>query len=158
MFGVAMSEKSTRQSAIRELVATRAVASQEELRQLLELRGLDVTQSTLSRDLRELRLARIPDENGKPRYTFPDAALDGTRPLYQELLPQLLVSVEAVQVFVVVRTVPSGAQPVAAALDSADLDDVLGTIAGDDTVLVICRSAESRERVVGRLEPLLTGN
>ncbi len=150
-----MSDKSTRHTAIRELVGSRAVASQEELRKLLRQRGWDVTQSTLSRDLRELRLARIPDGHGSARYAFPDGGGEDLSPQLEHLLPQLLLAVEAVQVLVVARTVPSGAQPVAAALDGASWPDILGTIAGDDTVLIICSSAQGRERVVRRLKPLL---
>jgi transcriptional regulator of arginine metabolism len=151
-----VSDKSTRHTAIRELIGEREVASQEELRKLLRQRGWDVTQSTLSRDLRELRLARIPDGHGSARYAFPDAAAgEDLSPQIEQLLPQMLIGVEAVQVLVVARTVPSAAQPVAAALDGAGWSDVLGTIAGDDTVLLICRSAAARERVVRRLKPLL---
>lgn len=150
-----MSDKRERQAAIRELVARQAVASQEELRQLLERQGWRVTQSTLSRDLRELRLARIPDSNGGVRYAFPEGSADDTTPQLHQLLPQLLLGAEGVQTFVVARTVPSGAQPVAAALDGADWPELLGTIAGDDTVLLICRSAAARQRVLRRLIPLL---
>ncbi len=150
-----MKDKSTRHAAIRTLVSERVVASQDELRKLLRQRGWDVTQSTLSRDLRELRLARIPDGQGHARYDFPDSAIADLAPAFERLLPQLLVSVEGVEVMVVARTVPSGAQPVAAALDGAAWTDVLGTIAGDDTVLIICRSAAARNRIVRRLKPLL---
>lgn len=150
-----MNDKSTRHTAIRELVAERTVASQEDLRKLLGQRGCAVTQSTLSRDLRELRLARIPDANGRVRYAFSESHSEGTTPQLEHLLPQLLIGVEAVQMLAVARTVPSGAQPVAAALDGAGWSDVLGTIAGDDTVLIICRSPQARERVVRRLKPLV---
>jgi transcriptional regulator of arginine metabolism len=148
-----MRDKSTRHAAIRDLVAERAVASQDELRRLLRQRGWEVTQSTLSRDLRELRLARIPTAQGA-RYTFPDAATEDATPQLERLLPQLLVALESVQTLVVARTVPSGAQPVAAALDGVGWADILGTIAGDDTVLIICRSVPARQRVVRRLTPL----
>lgn len=153
-----MSDKSERQTAIRDIVAQRDVASQEELRRLLSKRGWDVTQSTLSRDLHDLRLARMPDALGKTRYAFSEAAIDDNAPQLAALLPQLLVGVESVQVMVVVRTVPSGAQPVAAALDTAAFPDVLGTIAGDDTVLIICRSTQGRDRTVKRLRTYLRVN
>lgn len=150
-----MSDKRARQAAIRELVARKAVSSQEELRRLLGRQGWVVTQSTLSRDLRELRLARIPDSAGGVRYAFPDGVADDTTPLLHQLLPQLLIGAEGAQLFVVARTVPSGAQPVAAALDGAGWPELLGTIAGDDTVLLICRSEAARRRVQRRLAPLL---
>lgn len=150
-----MSDKSERQSAIREIVAARDVSSQEELRRQLNKRGWDVTQSTLSRDLHELRLARIPDASGKTRYAFSEAAPEDNAPQLAGLLPQLLVGIESVQVMIVVKTVASGAQPVAAALDSAQWSDVLGTLAGDDTVLIICRSTQGRDRIVKRLRNYL---
>lgn len=154
-----MSDKTERHQAIREIVTARAVASQEELRRLLVKRGWDVTQSTLSRDLRELRLARIPGDQGDVRYAFPENghADDSTHQL-EALLPRLLVGVEGVQVLVVARTVSSGAQPVAAALDHVAWPDVAGTIAGDDTVLVICRNTAGRERVVRRLKAYIGGS
>ncbi len=152
-----MADKSDRHHAIREIVTAKAVASQEELRKQLARRGWDVTQSTLSRDLRELRLARIPDDTGHVRYAFPEnGAADGEELRQLEaMLPQLLVGVEGVQVLVVARTKRSGAQPVAEALDQLDWPDIAGTIAGDDTVLIICRSLSGRERVVKRLTEYL---
>jgi len=155
-----VADKTDRHNAIRDIVSAKLVASQEELRQQLTKRGWDVTQSTLSRDLRELRLARIPDDRGRLRYTFPDAGggdIDVRRDTRRidAILPQFLLSVEAVQVMIVARTVASGAQPVAEALDHAGWPDVAGTIAGDNTVLIICRSTAGRERVVRRLKEYL---
>ncbi len=151
-----MSAKSDRQQAIREVVRAQAVTSQEDLRRQLILRGWEVTQSTLSRDLRELRLARIPDGSGRVRYSFPDQSThDQAIARLERMLPELLVGAEGVQVLVVARTVKSAAQPVAEALDQLEWPDVAGTIAGDDTVLIICRSTDGRERVLGRLRAYL---
>jgi transcriptional regulator of arginine metabolism len=153
-----VSDKTARQRTIRELIAAHPVANQEELRKQLQRRGWDVTQSTLSRDLRELRLGRIPDADGRVRYAAPNAASgheqDEKRQL-EAMLPQLLVAVEGVDSLVVARTMKSGAQPVAEALDRLGWPDIAGTIAGDDTVLVICRSRPGRERVVKRLRGYL---
>ena len=146
-----MAEKTERQQVIREIVAARAVASQDALRRQLAKRGWDVTQSTLSRDLRELRLARIPDDRGGVRYAFPEGnGAEDTSEL-EAMLPTLLTGAEGVGVLVVARTRRSGAQPVAEALDMLEWPDVMGTIAGDDTVLVICRSAGGGTRVVKQL-------
>lgn len=151
-----MTDKAHRHTAIREIVANRRVASQGELRRQMAKRGWDVTQSTLSRDLRELRLARIPDDAGAVRYAFADSGGgDGEARRPETILPQFLVSVEGVQVLIVAHTVASGAQPVAEALDHAGWPDVAGTIAGDNTVLVICRTAAGRERVLRRLRGFL---
>jgi transcriptional regulator of arginine metabolism len=148
-----MSDKSSRHAVIRDIVTAHAVSSQEELRKQLTKRGWDVTQSTLSRDLRELRLARIPDHQGRARYAFSDGGGNGEAALarLERMLPELLTSVEGVQVLVVARTMKSGAQPVAEVLDQLEWPDVAGTIAGDDTVLIICRSPEGRERVLKKL-------
>lgn len=147
-----MSDKNARHHAIRDIVSSHVVASQEELRKQLARRGWDVTQSTLSRDLRELRLARIPDTQGQVRYMFPENGNgDVALARLERMLPELLVGVEGVQVLVVARTMKSGAQPVAEALDQLEWPDVAGTIAGDDTVLIICRSTEGRERVLKKL-------
>ncbi|MFN9205079.1 MAG: arginine repressor [Gemmatimonas sp.] len=153
-----MSDKHARQQAIREIVAAHAVASQEELRRRLATRGWDVTQSTLSRDLRELRLARIPDATGRALYAFPEGATSEiVLARLERMLPELLTGVEGVQVLVVARTMKSGAQPVAELLDQLEWPDVAGTIAGDDTVLIICRSPEGRERVLRKLRAYIAG-
>jgi transcriptional regulator of arginine metabolism len=151
-----MANKSERQATIRELVSTRTVSSQEELRRLLLHRGWDVTQSTLSRDLREMRVARVPDADGS-RYSITGAGDEGSRPALESLLPSLFARVDGVGELVVLRTVPGGAQSVAVALDGEDWPDVLGTIAGDDTILIVCRSSGARERLTRRLAAISGG-
>lgn len=148
-----MANKRERQGAIRELITARPVSSQEELRRLLLQRGWDVTQSTLSRDLREMRVARVPDAGGA-RYSVTGSADDGSRPGLELLLPSLFLRVDGVGELVVLRTIPGGAQSVAVALDAEDWPDVLGTIGGDDTILIVCRSGSARERLVRRLAAL----
>jgi transcriptional regulator of arginine metabolism len=150
--------KRERQRAILEIVAESVVGSQEELRKLLLARGWDVAQSTLSRDLHELRLARIPTDVGM-RYVGTDhsAEAEGGRLALERLLPQLFDRIDGVGELVVLHTVPGGAQPVAAAFDAAAWPDVLGTVGGDDTILIICRSADARERVARRVERMARG-
>ncbi|HEY0779431.1 MAG TPA: hypothetical protein VGD56_15800 [Gemmatirosa sp.] len=150
--------KRDRHRAILDIVGTHAVGSQEELRRHLHDRGWDVTQSTLSRDLHELRLARVPTGDGM-RYVATGAGTgttgaDQARAALASLLPQLFDRLDGVGELAVVHTVPSGAQPIAAALDAAAWPDVLGTIGGDDTVLIICRSATARVRITERLQQL----
>lgn len=143
--------KRERQDAILELVSTRAIGSQEELRQLLNERGWEVTQSTLSRDMRDLRIARVPTPSGV-RYTAGErSAADEGRALLPSLLPQLFQKMEFTRELIVVRTFSAGAQPIAEAIDAEANPDILGTIAGENTVLLICRSDAARERVVKRL-------
>lgn len=146
--------KRDRHAAIRELVTAQPVGSQEELRQLLKERGWDVTQSTLSRDLRELRLVRIPTNEG-PRYASPESlAGEEERTLVEDVLPQFFDSVDGVGELIVLKTIYGGAQPVAEAIDSAEWAEVVGTIGGENTVLIVCRSREARERIHKRIEKL----
>lgn len=146
--------KRDRQHAILDLIGAREIGSQEELRQLLLNRGWDVTQSTLSRDLRDLRIARVPTDHGA-RYTVTEGGSEETgRAPLATLLPQLMVRLDGVSHMIVVKTVSGGAQTVAHALDKESSPDILGTIAGDDTILMICRSEQARERVARRLASL----
>ena len=146
-----MASKNERQQAILELIQLHEVASQEELRRKLLERGVSVTQATLSRDLHELGVARVPTEDGA-RYALPESlAVDDDKPNLGLLLPQLFSHVDGVGELVVLHTVASGAQPIAEAIDAEDWPDVLGTIAGENTILLICRSAEARMKVIGRI-------
>lgn len=142
-----MSAKQARHGAIMELVREHRVASQDELRDLLLRRGFEVTQATVSRDVRELRLVKTPEPGGSARYTAPGS--DDPTPALQRLLPTLFRSAEGAGQLLVVRTVTGGAQAVALAVDGEEWPEVLGTLAGDDTILVICRDAAGVE-VVGR--------
>jgi transcriptional regulator of arginine metabolism len=153
-----MAGKRERHTVILELVDGRPVATQEDLRRLLRQRGLDVTQSTLSRDVHELRLARVPTGDGV-RYARAESGggggVDGGQPSLETLVPQLVTSLDGVSELLVVRTPPGGAQTVARALDGQHAPDILGTIAGDDTILVVCRSVAARERLARRVAALV---
>lgn len=149
-----MANKRERQTTILEVIESQPVTSQEELRKLLLRRGWDVTQATLSRDLRELRIARVPTPDGA-QYAVTEAPVEeSSRPALDTLLPQLFLRVDGVSELAVLRTVPGGAQPIASALDGEHWPDVLGTVGGDDTILIICRSVQGRERTVRRLTTL----
>jgi transcriptional regulator of arginine metabolism len=148
-----VSSKPVRQQAIVGLISAHQVASQEDLRRLLELAGHSVTQATLSRDLRELGIVRAPTATG-PRYVQPDALADDDAPSLEALMPQLFESVDGVRELLVLRTVSSGAQPIAEAIDAAAWPDVVGTVAGENTILIICRSEEARLSLSDRLRKL----
>ena len=149
-----MTRKHARQAAILDLIASNVVHSQEELRRLLLSREMDVTQATLSRDLRDLGLARVSTENGG-RYVLPDSfGTDNGKPLLANLLPQLFSRIDGVGELIVLSTVRSGAQPIAEAIDQEEFDEVLGTIAGDDTILIVTRSATARLALTERLRSL----
>ena len=145
--------KSDRHTVIRELVQHNRVASQEQLRELLAARGFDVTQATLSRDIRELRLVKIPDADGGTHYTLPPETWD-QRPPIARLLPTLYVGAEGTGNLIVVRTLAGGAQAVAEALDWEEWPEVMGTLGGDDSILIVLRDPKHLPAVLERLEAL----
>ena len=144
--------KRSRQTAILRVIKERRVPHQEALRQLLAEAGFPVTQPTLSRDIRDLRLVKVTGTGGKPHYTLPEE-WDHVPPL-DSVLPTLFVSSEAVGNMVVVRTLSGGAQAVASGIDWEEYDGLAGTIAGDDTVLIILRSGGAARSVVKELGKL----
>jgi transcriptional regulator of arginine metabolism len=151
-----MAGKTARHAAILEIIGASHVSSQEQLRSLLARRGVRVTQATLSRDLHELGVARVPGDDGV-RYALPERVATEAIPSLETLLPQLFSSVDGVGELVVLHTLASGAQPVSEAIDAAGWTEVLGTIAGENTILIVCRSAAARQSVILRLTELARG-
>lgn len=147
-----MSGKRDRQAAILEVLREHRVGSQETLREHLQARGIDVTQATVSRDVRDLRLVKVPDADGSAFYTLPDE-FENLPPL-DRLLPTLFVSAEGTGNLLVVKTMTGGAQAVALGVDWEEWPEIMGTIAGDDTILIICREAAQVDRVRERLEQM----
>jgi transcriptional regulator of arginine metabolism len=146
--------KKRRQAAILELVDRASVSSQEELRRQLTSRGYSVTQATLSRDLRDLGLVKGSADGAyhRPGNEASNPALAAAR--LQHAVAEYLTGVDHAMQIVVLRTNLAQAQPLAAAVDAAALDGVVGTLAGEDTVLMVCRSAAVAAAVVERLEKL----
>jgi len=144
-----------RRQAIRRLIQGHKVATQEDLRALLASQGFDVTQGTLSRDLARLGARRAPGAEGGTVYELPaEGAAAPTNGLLEALDP-LVRGVRDNGALVVVHTTPGAAQAVALALDQARLPEVLGTIAGDDTVFVAPVQAASASRLTRVLQGLL---
>jgi transcriptional regulator of arginine metabolism len=142
--------KRERHAQILEVLKEHRVASQEALRELLLQHGTEVTQATLSRDIRELRLVKVPGADGSGHYSLPEE-WESTPPL-EALLPTLLQSVEGVDHLLVVRTLKGGAQTVAAGIDWEEWPEILGTLAGDDTILIILRDPSSLDAIRDRIE------
>ena len=160
--------KSARHHAIAELVSRHEIRSQGELADLLADSGLHVTQATLSRDLVELDAVKVRLASGSLVYAVPGEGGDRSPVTVREsaasearlarLCAELLVSADASANLLVLRTPPGAANFLASALDKAELGAVLGTIAGDDTVLVISRDPAGGEALVQRLLDLANGN
>jgi transcriptional regulator of arginine metabolism len=143
--------KQQRHAEIRELIQSHRVSSQEQLRELLEQRGFEATQATLSRDIRELRLIKLHDADGGNHYTLPPESWDNA-PALTRLLPALFLGAEGTGNLLVVKTMVGGAQAVAEAIDWEEWPEVLGTLAGDDTILIILRDAAQLSAIQRRLE------
>jgi transcriptional regulator of arginine metabolism len=135
--------KDRRQRAILTLVATRPVHSQDELVALLQAQGFEVTQATVSRDIKELGLAKVPIkvERGDDifKYVVPSAGVTYASRLHRAMA-ELVTTISASVNLIVIRTPPGSAMMVASAVDEAAWPEVIGTIGGDDTILVIVRS------------------
>jgi transcriptional regulator of arginine metabolism len=144
--------KTQRHAAILKIVRSQSVASQEQLRELLQAEGFDVTQATLSRDIRDLGLAKLAAPDGGSHYAPPLESGGAIRPQLHQVLPTLLVSVDGVGPLVVLKTPAGGAQALGLAVDAAGWTEIIGTIAGDDAVLVITRSERARRAVETRLK------
>ena len=144
--------KTQRHAAILKIVRSLTVASQEQLRELLKGEGFDVTQATLSRDIRDLGLAKVAAPDGGSHYAPPPETGAKIRPQLQQLLPTTLVSLDGVGPLLVLKTPAGSAQALGLALDAAGWTEIIGTVAGDDAVLVITRSERARRAVETRLK------
>jgi len=144
--------KKFRQGQILKVLTGEAVASQDDLRRQLIHLGVRVTQATLSRDLRELRLVKTVD-GYKPLAAKADDA--PPVPALARALKEFLLDIRPAQNMLVLKTPPGGAQPLAAAVDSEHWKEVAGTLAGDDTVLIITPSRTARGAIQKRVEEML---
>lgn len=145
--------KTERHNAIRDLVVASLIASQEDLRRKLVRRGFDVTQATVSRDIRELRLYKGPNGYALPNGNSREEADDS--PSVKDVLSGFGLKVKQAQNQLVLITTNGGAQPVALAVDHEDWPEVVGTLAGDDTVLIICPDHRRAAILRDRLEEMI---
>lgn len=151
--------KVQRLNVIKEVLANTPVASQDELRRKLRRRGIHVTQATLSRDIHQLQLSKgpggysLPNGHGSIQATAGEE--DDQPPTLADMIDSFGLRVRQAMNQVVMKTVMGGAQPVAAAMDNEEWPEVVGTIAGDDTVLIICMDARRASDVESRLRTML---
>ena len=147
-----MNSKQKRQAVILDLVKSNRVSNHEDLRDLLDGRGIHITQATLSRDIRELRLVKVQGSQGVAHYRFPEAWEN--KATLVDLLPTLFISAEGPDNIVVIHTLMSGAAALATAIDWEDWPEVIGTVAGEDTIIVVVRDREHMPVICARLEKI----
>jgi transcriptional regulator of arginine metabolism len=143
--------KSQRHNAIKDLLVKTTVTNQDELRRKLETKGIHVTQATLSRDIRDLKLVKGPSGYALPA----NANGEDDMPATADVLENFGLEVVQAQNLLILHTTMGGAQPVAAALDSENWDEIVGTIAGDTAVLIVCPNNDDAATLKTRIEALL---
>ncbi|MBR2902251.1 MAG: arginine repressor [Clostridia bacterium] len=146
--------KDRRQQKILEIIRGSVIRTQDELATALLRYDISATQATLSRDLRELNVHKIADASGVVRLTSPNNYNNiSFNDKFISIISNSYVSVDYANNLVVLRTLSGMAQAAAAVFDSRQYDGILGTVAGDDTILIICRSSEAAEQIVNTLRP-----
>lgn len=147
--------KISRQSKIIELINKYDIETQEDLADRLMKDGYNVTQATVSRDIRELKLTKVAVDGGRQKYIVLQKTEPGMSEKYTRVLRDGFVSMDMAQNIMVVKTVPGMAMAVAAALDALQLNSIVGCIAGDDTIMCAIRSVEETVQVMEKLSKLL---
>lgn len=147
--------KYSRHAKILELIEKNNIETQEELAEKLKEVGMDVTQATISRDIKELRLIKVMDGDDRYKYA-PVSHTEGT--ITNRLLTiftESFISCDYANNIVVVKTLPGMAQASASAVDSLKWSDIVGTIAGDDTIMIVCRAEKIAEELVNKLNRMI---
>lgn len=147
--------KTVRQVAILDIIEKQGIETQEELASALNARGIRVTQATVSRDIKELRLLKVLTPSGKYKYATGDQADNNLTDRFIRMLAESLLSVSSANNLIVVKTLSGSANVAAEALDSMHWPEVLGTLAGDNTVLLIIRSNEETITVTSRIREMM---
>ena len=147
--------KVNRHAKIIELINKYQVETQEELADYLNKAGFKVTQATVSRDIRDLKLTKVPSENGKQRYAVHQAAENGMSEKYIRVLRDGFVSMDMAQNILVIKTVSGMAMAVCVAIDGMKWNEVVGSIAGDDTIMCAIRSVEDTVAVMDKIRKIV---
>lgn len=147
--------KSARHNLILEIIENKDIETQEELAEELKCHGVKVTQATVSRDIKELRLLKVLSEHGGYKYATVERAEKGMNDRFIRILTESIVNIECVGNLMVIKTLSASASAAGEAIDSMKWSEVLGTIAGDNTLLIIGRSPEAIEALENRFNNLI---
>ncbi len=147
--------KYSRHSKILEIIENNIVMTQKELTTLLESAGFDVTQATVSRDIKELRLIKVMDKNGNSRYSTNKKSDEFLSNKLLNILTEAYSSSDYANNLVVVKTMPGMAQAAAFVIDSVDYFNIVGSIAGDDTIMIVCRTNDDARELVTKFDKIV---
>jgi len=142
--------KYSRHAKILEIIDKEVIETQEELAERLKSLGVEVTQATISRDIKELRLIKVMTEDGRYRYASIEKGENVVTDRLLKVFSESFVSSDYANNIVVVKTLPGMAQAAASAIDSLKWNEILGTIAGDDTIMIVCRAEKIAEDLVNK--------
>ena len=146
--------KSVRHAVIKEIIETQDIETKEELAAALRARGIDVTQATVSRDIKELRLLKVLSEGGGYKYATADKAEHGLADRFIRIFSESVLSITPAKNLIVVKTISGSAHVAGEAIDSLKWPEVVGTICGDNTMLVIALNEENVEKLMHRCEQI----
>ena len=144
--------KNARQSKILELIDEYEISTQEALIQKLAEHGFDSTQTTISRDIRQLRLIKGPTGRGTYKYVAPEVRRGNDAPGHNSALTDAVLKIEAAQNIVVVKTMAGMANAIAVCIDSLQMKDIIGSVAGDDTILLVFKNSEKAQEIEAELK------
>ncbi|MCR5608294.1 MAG: arginine repressor [Lachnospiraceae bacterium] len=147
--------KAKRQNKIIEIINNNQIETQEELADMLMNSGYNVTQATVSRDIRELKLSKVSTEDGRQKYVVFNNVESGLTEKYTRVLKDGFLSMDMAQNIVVIKTVSGMAMAVATAIDSLQISGIVGSIAGDDTIMCAVRTSEETPFVMDKIAKLL---
>ncbi|MBP1969702.1 transcriptional regulator of arginine metabolism [Virgibacillus natechei] len=147
--------KIQRHIKIRELITEDEIDTQDELVELLKNLGYNVTQATVSRDIKELHLVKVPSTNGKYKYSLPADQRFNPLEKLKRLIMDAFVKIDHASHFIVLSTLPGNAHAIGVLIDNLNWEEIMGTICGDDTCLIICRTEEDTEIIKERFLGML---
>ena len=148
--------KSKRHTKILEIIKEREIETQEELAEALKADGFEITQATISRDIKLLKLIKMQSESGKYRYSIPTKEEKDINDKLYSILINAALGVERVDKFIVIKTLTGAASAVAEAIDSLYSDDIAGTIAGDNTIFILVRSDEKAIELISKITKFIS--
>ena len=148
--------KKNRHDKIIEIIARQEVETQEQLASLLRAEGYDVTQATVSRDIRQMKLSKQVTEDGRQKYVYSTADSEAMQDKYVSVLKAGFVKMDVAQNLLVIKTVSGMAMALAAAIDAIDMPEVVGCIAGDDTIMIAIKSNEEALKAMDKFREMLS--
>lgn len=147
--------KSVRQALILEIIDAKDVETQEELAEELKRHGVNVTQATVSRDIKELRLVKVLSDKGGYKYATAERAEKGMNDRFIRIFAESVLSMVSAQNLIVIKTLSASGNAAAEAIDSLKWPEIVGTIAGDNTILVILHNADEAENIIAKFNSLI---